>query len=296
MRRRYDAAILGPYVRRRPTATYERSTMPPLTINDVCSWLGEIAPLELAEEWDNVGLLVGDRTRGLERLMTCLTIAPTTAAEAIERRADLIVVHHPLPFHPVSQLTTDSAVGGLLWELLGAGVAIYSAHTAFDSASAGINQQLAKRLGLSCISPLVPRAASTSHAELGGGRYGILDRPVSLVELARCAASALATPQVAVVGEDESPVSRVAVACGSGGSFLAAARDSNCDCLVVGETNFHTCLEAEAGHIGLILVGHYASERFAMEELARMLAVQFADLDVWASGRERDPIRVVPRQ
>ena len=267
-----------------------------LTINDACSWLGEIAPLELAEEWDNVGMLVGDRARGLERLMTCLTITPTTAAEAIERRADLIVVHHPLPFHPVSQLTTDSTAGGLLWDLLGAGVAVYSAHTAFDSASAGINQQLAERLGLSRISPLVPRAASTSHAELGGGRHGNFDRPVSLAELARRAASALATPQVAVVGEDERPVSRVAVACGSGGSFLSAARDSDCDCLVTGETNFHTCLEAEAGHIALILVGHYASERFAMEKLARMLAVQFADLDVWASERECDPIRFVPRQ
>ena len=110
--------------------------MSSLTINDVCSWLGEIAPLELAEEWDNVGLLVGDRGRGLERFMTCLTITPTTTAEAIERRADLIVVHHPLPFRPISQLTTDTTVGGLLWDLLGAGVAVYSAHTAFDSASA----------------------------------------------------------------------------------------------------------------------------------------------------------------
>jgi dinuclear metal center YbgI/SA1388 family protein len=270
--------------------------MPPLTINEACSWLGEIAPLELAEEWDNVGLLVGDRGRGLERLMTCLTITPTTAVEAIERRADLIVAHHPLPFHPVSQLTTDSTVGGLLWDLLGAGVAIYSAHTAFDSASVGINQQLAERLGLSRISPLVPRSASTSHVELGSGRRGILDRPISLAELARRAESALATLPVAVTGEDERPVSRVAVACGSGGSFLAAARDSACDCLVTGETNFHTCLEAEAGHIGLVLVGHYASERFAMEELARMLAAQFTDLDVWASERERDPIRFVSRQ
>lgn len=270
--------------------------MPSLTINDVCAWLGEIAPLELAEEWDNVGLLVGDRRRGLERLMTCLTITPTTTAEAIERRADLIVVHHPLPFHPISQLTTDTTVGGLLWDLLGAGVAVYSAHTAFDSASAGINQQWAGQLELAQITPLVPRAATASHAELGSGRRGVLPSPVSLADFAQRCASALATTQVGVIGEDDRPVSRVAVACGSGGSFLAAARDNDCDCLVTGEADFHACLEAEAGDIGLVLVGHYASERFAMEQLARSLAAQFADLDVWASERERDPIRLLQRQ
>ena len=78
----------------------------------------------------------------------------------------------------------------------------------------------------------------------------------------------MATTQVGLIGEDDRPVSRVAVACGSGGSFLAAARDNDCDCLVTGEANFHTCLEAEAGDIGLVLVGHFASERFAMEQLA----------------------------
>jgi dinuclear metal center YbgI/SA1388 family protein len=265
--------------------------MPSVTINSVISWLGEIAPLELAEEWDNVGLLVGDRSRCVHRVMTCLTVSPNTAAEAIERQADLVVVHHPLPFRPLSQLTTDSTAGALLWDLLGARVAIYSAHTAFDSARTGINQQLAERLGLEQISPLVPQPPSSEHSELGTGRCGILKSPVALSQLARRSASSLATKHVTVVGDDEWPISRVAVACGSGGSILAAARDHHCDCLVTGETNFHTCLEAEASRVGVILVGHFASEQFAMDQLAQSLKAQFADLDVWASERERDPIR-----
>ncbi|NQT35940.1 MAG: Nif3-like dinuclear metal center hexameric protein, partial [Planctomycetes bacterium] len=75
------------------------------------AFLKTFAPLELAEEWDNVGLLVGDRGRDVSRAMTCLTITPESVAEAIEQRADLIVTHHPLPFLPLKQLTTDTTVG-----------------------------------------------------------------------------------------------------------------------------------------------------------------------------------------
>jgi putative NIF3 family GTP cyclohydrolase 1 type 2 len=80
------------------------------------------------------------------------------------------------------------------------------------------------------------------------------------------------------------------VACGSAGSFLAAAREEQCQAFVTGETTFHTCLEAEASGIGLVLVGHYASERFGVEALAEVLATQFPDTTIWPSRDERDPL------
>jgi dinuclear metal center YbgI/SA1388 family protein len=264
-----------------------------LSISDVIAWLEQMAPFELAEEWDNVGLLVGDRTGRIKRVMTCLTVTPTTAAEAIERGADLVITHHPLPFCPLTQITTDATAGRLLWELIGAHIAVYSAHTAFDSARTGINQQLCEMFDLREIAPLVPRAMPASHCALGSGRCGALGRPSTLSTIALTIKSTLAIPQIGLIGEDEMPIKRVAVACGSGGSFLAAARESHCDCLVTGEANFHACLEAEACGIGLVLTGHFASERFAMDYLAKAMAAQFADLEVWASVRERDPIRSV---
>jgi dinuclear metal center YbgI/SA1388 family protein len=267
--------------------------MPTLAISDVVTWLEEVAPLELAEEWDNVGLLVGDRAGRVERVMTCLTVTPSTAAEAIERQADLVITHHPLPFRPLAQVTTDATTGRLLWELIGSRVAVYSAHTAFDSARAGINQQLAEMLGLAHVASLVPRPPSGSHSELGSGRCGVLNPPVTLAELAERVKSTLSIAQTSLIGQCERTVGRVAIACGSGGSFLAAARENDCDCLVTGEANFHACLEAEACGVGLILAGHFASERFAMEQLAQSLAARFTGLEVWASARERDPIRSI---
>ena len=85
-----------------------------LTIQNVAGFLREFAPPDLAEEWDNVGLLVGDRNRPVQRVMTCLTVTFDSAAEAIERKADLIVSHHPIPFHAIQRLTTESTAGCLL--------------------------------------------------------------------------------------------------------------------------------------------------------------------------------------
>lgn len=256
------------------------------TVDTIAQFLDAFAPPALAEEWDNVGLLVGDRAREVRRVMTCLTITPASADEAIAEHADLIVTHHPLPFHPLRRLTTDTAEGGLLWRLIGAGIGIYSPHTAFDSASDGINQRLATGLGLRDIQPLVPRESPTT----GAGRQGRVAAGVSLAELVDRVKKFLSIEQVQIVGAPDNAIDRVAIACGSAGEFLGAAREAGCQCLVTGETRFHTCLEAEATGMSLILAGHYASERFAVERLAELLAQQFPDVKVWPSRHERDPL------
>jgi dinuclear metal center YbgI/SA1388 family protein len=258
------------------------------TVDDIISRLEQIAPLAAAEDWDNVGLLVGDRRRTVTKLMTCLTLTPDTAAEAIGNGAELVVVHHPLPFRPVSQITTDTTAGRLLFELIEAGVSVFSAHTAFDSAEFGINQQLAAGFGLEEILPLV---ASAKDPRLGSGRMGTFRAPIAFAEFIDRVKNFLSLGRLRVVGNNEKPLRRVGVACGSGGSFLERARLNDCDCLVTGEASFHTCLEAETLDVGLVLCGHFASERFAVEHLGTQLASFFPEVNVWPSQSECDPIR-----
>jgi dinuclear metal center YbgI/SA1388 family protein len=257
--------------------------MPPL--QTIAQFLERFAPPRLAEDWDNVGLLVGDRRREVERVMTCLTVTPASAAEAIREKADLIVTHHPLPFAALKRLTADTTAGRLLLELIAARIAVYSPHTAFDSAQQGINQRLAAGLKLHGITPLVP------HPEgQGAGRCGWLEQPLTLRELGDRLRQFLAIGRLQMVGNPEQAIRMVAVACGAAGELLDAARQAGCDCMVVGEARFHTCLEAEATGIGLLLPGHFASERFGVERLAEFLAQQFPALDIWPSRAERDPI------
>jgi dinuclear metal center YbgI/SA1388 family protein len=265
------------------------------TIADLCDWMQQQAPLELAAAWDNVGLLVGDRRAAVQRVMTCLTLTEATAQEAVDGRAHLVLVHHPLPFRPLNRLTTDTKEGRMLLALVAGGVAVYSAHTAFDSAARGINQQLAEGLALGDIAPLVPAATAGTgggRGDLapGSGRYGRLPGEWSLGGLVARLKQFLGLEHVKVVGSAEQPIRQPALACGSAGEYLAPAATAGCDCLVTGETSFHTCLEAEARGIALVLLGHYASERFGMEALAAAVGVAFPTIEAWASRREVDPL------
>jgi dinuclear metal center YbgI/SA1388 family protein len=257
-----------------------------LTVADVTAFLDKFAPPALAESWDNVGLLVGHFEQPVARVMTCLTITPESVSEAVAQSANLIVSHHPLPFRPLKRLTGETNEGRLLLDLIAAGIAIYSPHTAFDSAEEGINQRLAAGLQLTDVLPLVPAAEPWQ----GAGRYGHLAQPVSLRELAHRVKVLLAIENVQAVGKLDETVASIAVACGSAGEFLEPAQAAGCDCLVTGEVRFHTCLDAEARGMSLVLAGHFASERFAVEQLAGVLANHFPQLEVWASKQEKDPL------
>lgn len=127
-----------------------------ITVREVCEALGRIAPLEMAEEWDNVGLLLGDLETKVEQVVTCLTLTEGVADEAARLGAQLIVSHHPVLFKPQQRLTTATAEGRTLLTLLRAGIAVYSPHTAYDNAPGGINDQLAERIGLTEVRPLRP--------------------------------------------------------------------------------------------------------------------------------------------
>jgi dinuclear metal center YbgI/SA1388 family protein len=267
-----------------------------VTVADVLTWLQQAAPLELAESWDNVGLILGDRQSVVRRVLTCLTLTPDVAAEAISEQVELVVTHHPLLFRPVQRITADGVEGRILLQLLRAGVAVYSPHTAYDSAPRGVNQQLADGLQLQDVQPLRPAPApEEGPAPLaGGGRFGRLPQPETLREFLGRVRRLLRPSVLSYVGSPAAELQRVAVACGSAAEFLPDAARAGCQVLLTGEARFHACLEARSLGVALVLAGHYATERPAQEELARRLSAAFPSLQVRASRSEADPICASP--
>jgi GTP cyclohydrolase I len=262
------------------------------TVKIICDWMEEIAPLRLSADWDNTGLLLGDFQQEVNRVMTCLTLTPESVEEAVLRRADLVISHHPLPFRPLKKITACEPTGRMLWHLAQAGVSVYCPHTAWDSASNGINAQLARQLQLSNVVPLIPETADASLPylqNLGTGRVGDLPRAFSLAELAQflCKSLPHCRPRVVDVGHS---IARVGIVCGSGASLIEAAVGSECDLFLTGEATFHQCLEAKAEGLSLLLIGHFASEKFAMDGLAAVCKAEFTNLEVWGSVNERDPV------
>jgi dinuclear metal center YbgI/SA1388 family protein len=272
-------------------------------VADIVEFLQDFAPLELAEEWDNVGLLIGAAQRDVKRVMTCLTLTPDVAAEGVAGGVDLIVTHHPVLFRAVQRLTDETAQGRMLLELIAGRISVYSPHTAFDSAADGVNRQLAESLGLQEIQPLRPLAAGPdpgvgaadgadkSAISLGSGRFGALSAPLTLKDFNQRVKSALGVQHLQYVGDEHRPIRRVAVACGAAAEFLEDAARHGCDVLLTGEARFHACLEAEAAGVALVLPGHYATERPAVEQLASRIGGHFPEVECRASTAERDPVQ-----
>jgi dinuclear metal center YbgI/SA1388 family protein len=124
------------------------------TVADVADYLEQFAPTRRAAEWDNVGLILGERSAGVTRILTCLSVTPPVVEEAIASGVNLIVTHHPMLFRPVQKLTDATPEGRMVVALLRAGIAVYSPHTSFDNCAGGINDQLAEMLGLTDVRPL----------------------------------------------------------------------------------------------------------------------------------------------
>jgi dinuclear metal center YbgI/SA1388 family protein len=124
------------------------------TVAEIAAFLDEIAPPTLAADWDNVGLLLGQRSADVRRVLTCLTVTPASATEAVETGANLIVSHHPILFRAVKRLTDGTAAQRTVLHLAAANVAVCSPHTSWDNARGGINELLAARLGLRNVGPL----------------------------------------------------------------------------------------------------------------------------------------------
>jgi len=254
-------------------------------LSAVTAALEALAPLRLAADWDAVGLLVAGRPT-VDRVLTCLSLTPEVAAEAVRERADLVVTHHPLPFRPVPRITADTATGSVLLTLVGAGVGVWSSHTAWDSAAGGINDQLAAMLDLGAVAPIEPDAV---EPRTGFGRVGDAAGR-SVAELARRLADSLGLGGVQVVGDPRRPAGRVGIVCGSGGDTIPVVTRAGCTTLLTGEVKLHQALEARASGLAVIAVGHHASEWFSLDVLARRLAAAVPGLVCLPSRDDRDPI------
>jgi len=134
-----------------------------LVVSDVARWIEKLAPRQLAETWDSVGLQVGDGDAPVQRVMTVLTVTQDVVRQARELEIDLIVAHHPLLFRPLTQVSPRTRTGSILTALIKEGIALYVAHTNLDAAPGGVNDGLARRLGLEDLQPLVPKARSRQY-------------------------------------------------------------------------------------------------------------------------------------
>lgn len=162
------------------------------TVRDVVRWMERLAPIRLAEPWDNVGLQCGAWEMEVGRILTALTVTTDVIDQAEAAGAEMIVAHHPLIFEEVKALRFDERVGALLRRLAERSIALYVAHTNLDAAAGGVNDRLAELLELEGAVPLVPSTRGETLYKL------VTFVPEEAVEGVR---SALAAAGAGVIGD-----------------------------------------------------------------------------------------------
>ena len=256
------------------------------TVQQVYETMQQLAPLELAESWDNPGLLVDCGGRA-SRVLVALDITPEVVAEAAQKHCEVIVSHHPVIFSPLKKLGAQDVP----FQLVQAGISAICMHTNLDAAEGGVNEVLA---GIFDIQNPQPFAG-------GCGRVGEI-APLSVVELAEKAKKELGArcnlpkhgPAVQVKFVDagtpqQKLVHRLAVISGAGGSLFEDAIAMGADCLLTGEANHHHAIDAARLGLSLIAAGHYATEFPVTAAVAETLRAALPELDVLVSEANKDP-------
>ena len=256
------------------------------TVQQVYEVMQQLAPPELAEHWDNPGLLV-DCGREVSRVLVTLDITPEVVEEAAAGGCELIVSHHPVIFSPLKKLTPRD----VSFQLVQKGISAICMHTNLDAAEGGVNEVLAGFFGMREMEPFAE----------GCGRVGSID-PITVPELAKKAQQALASrcnqpldgPAVQVKFADTGKtVQRLAVISGAGGSMFEDALAVGADCLLTGEANHHAAIDAVRLGLSLVVAGHYATEFPVCAAIADRLRTAFPELEVRVSGENRDPFTYI---
>jgi len=222
-----------------------------LTVKNLLETLDKIAAFGLAEQWDNVGLMVGDPNQQIQGILIALDPTEEVLAEAKECGADCIITHHPLIFHPLKAIYTNQPLGRFLRRALENEISIIGCHTNLDQAVGGVNDVLAKSLGMVEPSVLAPSrkdqdtAGNSAASDIGFGRIGRLAEPLSRKAFIERLCAFFNLPALRVAGQIPEEVNTVAVCGGSGSDLAEAAFAGGAQVYVTGEVKHSTAIPVQ---------------------------------------------------
>lgn len=248
-----------------------------LSLNDLLQLLDDIASRQLAEEWDNVGLMVGDPAAEVTGIMVALDPTEEALAEAARLGCNTLITHHPLIFKPLRALRLDEPGARVLFRAAQAGVAVVSCHTNLDKMAGGVSDMLAAGLGLGATRPLVPEFHGGEEAPCGFGRVGDLPSPLPFGAFVELVKERLGLEVLPVAGQAPEKIVTVAVCSGSGSELAPLAQKAGAQVYLSGEIKHSTARWAEQAGFCVVDAGHFATENLMVPGLARILRQRLAE-------------------
>lgn len=242
-------------------------------VQEIIAAMEEIAPTELAMEWDHVGLMIGDAETAVKKVLLALDITKDAIDMAISEKANMIVTHHPMFFTPISVINYGTPMGSNIRALIQHDICVFSAHTNLDRAPAGVNQALAERLEL--VMPVLLQGTDVGICGSVGGESAMLFQYADMVK------DKLGASGILLNTDRDREVSRVFL---QGGAFdesvIPVLKNYRVDAVVTGEMKHHNMLELEDAGIAAIVAGHEVTERIVLPSLQKQLLHKLPNLPI----------------
>jgi dinuclear metal center YbgI/SA1388 family protein len=245
-----------------------------MQVNDIDKYLSEVFPPENALDYDNVGLIAGNRDKVVSAILVSLDLTSKAIQAAKACGANLIVTHHPIIFGGIKALTMDDYVGRTLVELVHSGISVISCHTNLDMTDEFGNLAIADLLG----------AKDAKH--LDGSVCGVVyeidsEETVTLKDYCRKVANDLKCSGIITINDPQNKVRKVFI---QGGAFdedsVDAILKNGIDTVVSGEIKHHICVGLGQMGVNTIIAGHSATEQAYLPKMAKLLSEKFPGIDI----------------
>ena len=255
------------------------------TVADILKCIETFAPTYMKEPWDNVGLNCGRMDKEVRKILVALDASTEACHEAKEVGADLLLTHHALIWQP-GFVTDETAWGRNTLFLIENGIACVNAHTNLDEAPGGVNDELARLLGLSNVEVINPRGVDEQ-----GRPWGLLHKgdvqEQTLEEFMALIKRQLGTPVLRYVSGGK-PVRKVAVGGGACGTEFMDAVNAGCDTFVTSDVKYNHFWDSRDNGMSIIDAGHFYTENPVVAVMAAKVRDAFPEITVEISKNHTD--------
>lgn len=256
-----------------------------MKLKEIINLIEKWAPLELAEDFDNVGLILGDENVEVKKALITLDTLENVVDEAVENKCDLIISFHPIIFDGLKKITNNSYAKRVISKSIKNNINIYAIHTNLDNHPKGVNFQISKYLNLNNTKILIPKI----DCKGGMGMIGELHKPAPEKEFLNYVKGIMKTSLIKHSTFLNKKIKKVAVLGGSGSFAIEEAIKAGADCFITADLKYHDYFRAE-NKILLLDIGHYESEQYTKELILNFLRKKIPKFACVISKSNTNPV------
>ena len=261
-----------------------------MKINKVLDILESWMPKEISEDFDNVGLLIGDASKDLKNILVTLDATVDIVEEAIDKDCNLIISYHPIIFEGIKKLNQEKGyVQKALVKAIENRISIYALHTSMDNHPNGISFSLAKIIGLNKTSTLIPKEKRINNLKTGMGTVGYLKSKISEEKFLDLIKKKINSTLIRHSKTTGKKISKVAIVAGSGSFAIDDCLSNNVDALITSDLKYHNFF-IENDKILLLDIGHFESEKHIKLVIQEYLKKKLPNFTILLSEKNVNPV------